>query len=665
MADESNLFGGILGGIGAYQQYESIGDLQDTYAQTIGGLQETLPSNVQFKPFTVTSGLGTTNVAADGTTEQILSNQQQGLANQYSGLASNFAMQAGNMNPLFSGQASQLNQMGQNYTGSQYNPYSLSGQYGQQALGMGALGNYGQFQENAMASSAGAQNVGGMGAYGTNFRPDTISAYGFGSSQANALANRSYGLGMQGLAQAGQAGAGISGLQSQVQQQAQGMLGSLGGSTADREAEVYNRIRAMQTPEEQRQQLALDEKLAAQGRLGISTAQFGGTPEQLALSKAQEEAKNSAALQAMQQAQSEQQQAYGQATGLAGLSGQLAGQASDLQTAAQGRAQQLANMGMSAEQINSQLQSEGLSRGLQAGQYNRQGLLMQDQLTQSSFNRALQSGQFGREGQALASQLATQEQARNLQAMGFNRDTLSSNAALQQQAFNQALQSGQFGREGQQLASQLADAALQRDISQGMFGLQQAQGMQGLRSGDIQNQLALMGAAQQAMTGGANLQSLYGQLGSGMLGSSYLPYQQQLAMMQPALEAARYGQAGRETAANLQAQLALGGLGEQTKLEQIRGDLLRQGMMSVGQLGTAQIGSQGSTLNAILGGAIGGLGDAAWDKLTGLFSSGGGSAEEQLLAAIGAGGSGTPWWEGTASLGSGAYIPSDDPFADF
>lgn len=548
---ESNLFGGILGGIGAYQQYDALNDLQDTYASTIGGLQDTLPSDVQFKPFTVTSGLGTTSVAADGTTEQRLSGQQQNLANQYSGLASNFAMQAGNMNPLFSSQASQLNQMGQNYLGSQYNPYSLSGQYGQEALGMGA--------------------------YGTNFRPDTISPYGFGSSQANALANQSYGLGMQGLAQAGQAGAGIAGLQSQVQQQAQGMLGSLGGSTADREAEVYNRIRAMQSPEEQRQQLALDEKLAAQGRLGISTAQFGGTPEQLALSKAQEEAKNSAALQAMQQAQSEQQQAYGQATGLAGLSGQLAGQASELQTAAQGRAQQLANMGMSAEQINSQLQSEGLSRGLQAGQYNRQGLLMQDQLTQSSFNRALQSGQFG--------------------------------------------------REGQQLASQLADAALQRDISQGMFGLQQAQGMQGLQTGDIQNQLALMGAAQQALTGGANLQSLYGQLGSGMLGSSYLPYQQQLAMMQPALEAARYGQAGRETSANLQAQLALGGLGEQTKLEQIRGDLLRQGMMSVGQLGTAQIGSQGSTLNAILGGALGGLGEAAWDKVSGLFTDSEGNTD--------------------------------------
>jgi len=42
--------------------------------------------------------------------------------------------------------------------------------------------------------------------------------------------------------------------------------------------------------------------------LGVQTAQFGGTPEQLALAKAQEEAQNTAAVQAMQQAQAEQMQ---------------------------------------------------------------------------------------------------------------------------------------------------------------------------------------------------------------------------------------------------------------------------------------------------------------------------------------------------------------------
>jgi len=78
--------------------------------------------------------------------------------------------------------------------------------------------------------------------------------------------------------------------------------------TAGRETDIYNRIRAAQTPEEQRQRLGLEERLLAQGRSGITTNQYGGTPEQLAMAKAQAEAQNSAMLTAMQQAQAEQQQ---------------------------------------------------------------------------------------------------------------------------------------------------------------------------------------------------------------------------------------------------------------------------------------------------------------------------------------------------------------------
>lgn len=79
--------------------------------------------------------------------------------------------------------------------------------------------------------------------------------------------------------------------------------------TTDREAALYERMRATMAPEERRQQLALEERLAAQGRLGTSSAAYGGgTPEQLALFTAQEEARNRAMLGAMQQAQAEQAQ---------------------------------------------------------------------------------------------------------------------------------------------------------------------------------------------------------------------------------------------------------------------------------------------------------------------------------------------------------------------
>lgn len=89
---------------------------------------------------------------------------------------------------------------------------------------------------------------------------------------------------------------------------AQTLLDAVTTDQATREQDIYDRIRATQMGEEERQRLALEERLASQGRLGVQTAMFGGTPEQLALSKAQEEAQARASLAAIQQAQAEQAQ---------------------------------------------------------------------------------------------------------------------------------------------------------------------------------------------------------------------------------------------------------------------------------------------------------------------------------------------------------------------
>jgi hypothetical protein len=97
------------------------------------------------------------------------------------------------------------------------------------------------------------------------------------------------------------------------------MTGMLGGGaynlynqalapTAQRESQVYNAIRATQTPEEQRAALAMENRLNAQGRSGITSAQYGGTPEQLAYHKAVQEAQNNASLMSIQQAKSDQLQ---------------------------------------------------------------------------------------------------------------------------------------------------------------------------------------------------------------------------------------------------------------------------------------------------------------------------------------------------------------------
>ena len=111
----------------------------------------------------------------------------------------------------------------------------------------------------------------------------------------------------------------VSGVTSAALGGIPGLLQAATGDTAAREADIYSRIRATQTPEEERQALALEQRLAAQGRTGLRTAQFGGSPEQLALAKAREEAMLSANLGAMDQARAEQMQQLGMAQGLFGL----------------------------------------------------------------------------------------------------------------------------------------------------------------------------------------------------------------------------------------------------------------------------------------------------------------------------------------------------------
>lgn len=124
-------------------------------------------------------------------------------------------------------------------------------------------------------------------------------------------------------------------LQGMLMGQSQQFLGQSALPMGQREADVYGRIRAVQSPEEERQRLMLEERLANQGRLGVRTSMFGGTPEALAMEKAQSEARNQASLMAMQQAQAEQAQA--QQMGLAALGGAYVPQAQmlNVQQAAQ------------------------------------------------------------------------------------------------------------------------------------------------------------------------------------------------------------------------------------------------------------------------------------------------------------------------------------------
>ena len=141
-------------------------------------------------------------------------------------------------------------------------------------------------------------------------------------------------------------------------------MSGLEDSTDEREQAIYDRIRAAQMPEEERQRLALEERLAAQGRLGTRTAQFGGTSEQLALAQAQEEAKNRSILTAMGQAQAEQAQQAALGVQYAGLGANLAQQ------------QQVLLANQQAQSIQSLQAGQGLLGGSQALTQGQQQLGM-------------------------------------------------------------------------------------------------------------------------------------------------------------------------------------------------------------------------------------------------------------------------------------------------
>ena len=76
-------------------------------------------------------------------------------------------------------------------------------------------------------------------------------------------------------------------------------------NTAEREKTVYERLRDLRRPGEERARSELQQQLQSQGRLGLQTAEYGAAPEVLALNQAIEETKNRDLLTAMTQARSE------------------------------------------------------------------------------------------------------------------------------------------------------------------------------------------------------------------------------------------------------------------------------------------------------------------------------------------------------------------------
>ena len=168
---------------------------------------------------------------------------------------------------------------------------------GREAIGdVQALGREAQERSTALAE---------QGRAGAEFKPYTVT-----SGLANIATTPEGGFGIN-LSPEQQA------LQAQLQGQAAGLFGQVGQDPAAQQAAIFEQIRATQRPEEERQRLALEERMLSQGRLGLGSAAYGGSsPELLAQETARQEAMGRANLGARTQALAEQQQALAGATGL-------------------------------------------------------------------------------------------------------------------------------------------------------------------------------------------------------------------------------------------------------------------------------------------------------------------------------------------------------------
>jgi hypothetical protein len=198
--------------------------------------------------------------------------------------------------------------------------------------------------------------------------------------------------------QLGQVGAGqedLAALRAGYGTAAQGMTGMLGGSTTGMADQLFQQQQAMRSPVQQRQQLELENRLRAQGRLGTSTAAYGGTPEQLAMAKAVQEQQSADAFNSMTQAEQMATSQQARALGLGSATSTLAQAQQALRQGDIANAQGLFNIGSAAAQLPQQMQGQNIA---QAGQLQSQALapaaaqLQQAQLAGTMGQQRAQAG---------------------------------------------------------------------------------------------------------------------------------------------------------------------------------------------------------------------------------------------------------------------------------
>ena len=138
---------------------------------------------------------------------------------------------------------------------------------------------------------------------GTQFQPYGVTG-SMGQTQATAE-----GLNMT-------MGETATGIQNQMFGLGQSELLGSTGSIQGRQDQVYNRMQQSMAPEQQRAQMMMQQQAQAQGRGGMMSNMYGGTPEQLAYQKAVQEQQSANWLGAGTQANAEQAAQFARGQGL-------------------------------------------------------------------------------------------------------------------------------------------------------------------------------------------------------------------------------------------------------------------------------------------------------------------------------------------------------------
>jgi hypothetical protein len=169
-------------------------------------------------------------------------------------------------------------------------------------LGAGAqtaLANYGvrETRQAGVDVQQNLSNIANQYIQGTQFKPYTVTS-GMGTSTSGPT---------------GTTGSLSPEMQQAMQQLLQGGMGMFGQATQpidQRATDLMGQLEAAAAPSRERERLALEQRLLGQGRLGVQTSMFGGTPEGLAMAKAIEEQRLNNAVLGRQQAMGEQAQAF-------------------------------------------------------------------------------------------------------------------------------------------------------------------------------------------------------------------------------------------------------------------------------------------------------------------------------------------------------------------